>query len=140
MKHKPTATLAGLLTVLSVLAAIACGGEPRPPAPVAERELLERDWRMQDGVGTPRKPSTRAAAIARTLGRGDRLVAHLEAGGVALAELAGQWRRLRQEWRRLSDQPAALCFLGIPLQAGAPLCRRKPQPDPARPQRPLREH
>ena len=50
---------------------------------------LEEDWRKQDGIGTPRRPATFAAAIELTLDRGDRLIRDLQAEGVLRALLAG---------------------------------------------------
>jgi hypothetical protein len=70
--------------------------------PTVERTLIERDWRMQDGIGTEREPSTYLAAVERTLQRGDRLLADLRADGVALDEEAAPWQRLRIRWRELS--------------------------------------
>ncbi len=71
-------------------------------AAAGEQGAIERDWRMQDGIGTRRNPSTFAAAIERTLRRGDALLGDLLAGGVALQEAATQWQALRAEWKRLS--------------------------------------
>ena len=71
-----------------------------------EQALIEWDWRMQDGIGTQREPSTYAAAIERTLRRGDDVIADLRARGLALADEAGRWEKLRGEWRRLSRAQA----------------------------------
>jgi len=68
-----------------------------------EQALLEWDWRMQDGIGTPREPSTFAAAIERTLGRGDDLLADLQAAGTSLSAEASQWNQMRTEWKKLSE-------------------------------------
>ncbi len=77
--------------------------EPRFPPPVLpalrpaiEQTLVEWDWRMQDGIGTERSPSTYAAAIKRTLDRGDALLADLESAGVAVSEMAVSWQGLRE--------------------------------------------
>lgn len=59
--------------------------------PAVEQALIEWDWRMQDGIGTERMPSTYAAAIERTLDRGDALLADLRTAG----EAASQWKALR---------------------------------------------
>ena len=67
---------------------------------------IEDDWRRQDGIGTEREPSTCAAAIERTLARGDRLLAHLRRGGVRLDDLARDWEALRKEWTQRSADPA----------------------------------
>ena len=73
--------------------------------PVAEA-LVEWDWRMQDGIQTPRAPSTFAAAVGRTLKRGDELIRRLSAGGVSPVPAAGQWEQLRTRWKQLSAAPA----------------------------------
>jgi len=74
--------------------------------PIAEA-LIEWDWRMQDGIGTPRAPSTYATAVGRTLQRGDELIRRLSASGVSLGPRAAQWERLRARWKQLSAAPAA---------------------------------
>jgi len=71
----------------------------RPPI---ERALIEWDWRMQDGIGTPRAVVTYATAIERTLQRGDDLLADLQAGGLPLKVEALQWQALWCEWKKLS--------------------------------------
>jgi len=68
--------------------------------------LIEHDWRMQDGIRTPREPCTYAAAIARTLARGDRLVADLRRSGVMPAQLRREWASLRREWQQLAKDKA----------------------------------
>ena len=40
------------------------------PVSLTERELIEWDWRLQDGIGTRRAPSSHREAIGRTLRRG----------------------------------------------------------------------
>jgi hypothetical protein len=60
-----------------------------------EQAAIEHDWRMQDGIGTPRAPSTYSAAVERLLGRGDRLLADLQGAGVPLAAESAEWQRLR---------------------------------------------
>lgn len=71
----------------------------RPPV---EQLLIEWDWRMQDGIETPREPVGFQAAIERTLQRGDLLIADLQAGGTPLNEEAAGWQQLRTEWQALS--------------------------------------
>ncbi|MFC1805920.1 hypothetical protein ACFL09_02945 [Planctomycetota bacterium] len=73
--------------IVSLLAAVA----------LADPALVERDWRMRDGIGAEREARTHAQAIGPVLARGDRLVAHLQSQGVALGELTAQWRALRRE-------------------------------------------
>lgn len=82
-----------------------CGTGPppiQPPMrPAIERALIEWDWRMQDGIGTEREPSTFAAAIERTLKQGDLLLAHLEAQGIEGGRLALQWEAKRRQFESL---------------------------------------
>ncbi len=66
-----------------------------------EEALIEWDWRLQDGLGTPREPATLQAAIARTLERGDRLLADLRAAGVPLDAEAAKWQRFRSRLEEL---------------------------------------
>ncbi len=75
------------------------GPPPIMPAvrPATECALLEWDWRMQDGVETPRKPSTYAEAIERMTARGDQLIADLTAAGVDLRDERKQWQLLKGE-------------------------------------------
>jgi hypothetical protein len=73
-----------------------------PLRPAIEQALLEWDWRMQDGIGTPREPSTYAGAIERTLRRGDDLLADLRAAGVALEAETTRWQQLQSQWKQLS--------------------------------------
>ncbi|MFW6163692.1 MAG: TolB family protein, partial [Planctomycetota bacterium] len=84
-----------ILTIAMLLAAAA------PAAPA----LIERDWRMRDGIGTEREARSYPQAIEQTLARGDRLVAHLRSRGVELGVLGDEWEGLRGEWERLGRNP-----------------------------------
>lgn len=70
------------------------------PLPVIAEALIEWDWRMQDGIGTPREPRTYAQAF-------DRLIKNMEAGSIAPGPLAAlRARRLPDdapdaEWEAL---------------------------------------
>ena len=75
--------------------------------PADEQALIEHDWRMQDGIETPREPATYAAAVERTLARGDRLVADLQARGVALRDLGREWEAARRAWQDLAKDASA---------------------------------
>ena len=75
-----------------------------PLHPPIETALIEWDWRMQDGIGTERAPSTYAAAIERTLRRGDALIADLTASGVSLKAEAAEWERLRERAKAASSE------------------------------------
>ncbi|MBM4085912.1 MAG: hypothetical protein FJ272_14090, partial [Planctomycetes bacterium] len=67
--------------------------------PGIERALIEWDWRMQDGLGTERAPSSYLDAVERTLKRGDDLIRELQAVGVDLSREASEWEALRSEWQ-----------------------------------------
>ncbi len=64
-----------------------------------QQALIEWDWRLQDGIGTPRLPSTYSRAVELTLQRGEALLRDLADAGVALGPEGERWERLREEWR-----------------------------------------
>ncbi len=82
--------------------------DPGPPPnmptlrPAMERALVEWDWRMHDGIETPRNPSTYAEAVARMLRRGDAL---LSAGALSLED-ADRWRSFAAEAARREPNEA----------------------------------
>ena len=85
-----------------------CPPRELPPLrPPIEEALIEWDWRMQDGIGTERAPSTYAAAVQRTLDRGDRLIRDLAAAGVSPGDEAAQWEQLRRRWKDLAAATTA---------------------------------
>ena len=65
------------LSLLTALLATALFTAARPTE-VSDQQLLEEDWRKQDGLGTERAPSSYATAIALTLDRGDQLIHALQ--------------------------------------------------------------
>jgi len=69
--------------------------------PAIEEALIEWDWRMQDGLGTPRQPATFQAAIEQTLHRGGLLLADLAEAGVRLHEEAARWQACRSQLQEL---------------------------------------
>jgi len=77
------------------------------PRPTIEQELIEWDWRMQDGINTPREPRTWAEAIQKVLECGNALIQDLAASAVPIQDLAGQWEELRTEWQTLSTTDQA---------------------------------
>lgn len=85
------------------------GPPPSMPAlrPPIEEAVIEWDWRMQDGINTPRVPTGYADAIGQTLRRGEALLRDLQTGGVAVGELAEAWGKLRSEFQRLSADVGA---------------------------------
>jgi hypothetical protein len=65
------------------------------PHPAIADALVEWDWRMQDGIQTPREPRTYRQAIEKVASQTDALVAErLESRTLSLDE-ASAWRMLR---------------------------------------------
>ena len=79
---------------------------PAMRAPVVEA-LIEWDWRMQDGIETPRVPDTYAAAVAGTLKRGEELLLHLRKNSVCVKQHSAGWSELRVRFKRLSTESSA---------------------------------
>lgn len=73
-----------------------------PLRPSIEQELVEWDWRMQDGIGTDREPRTWEQAIQNVMQRGDHLLQDLAAAGNPLTDLTVRWEELRIERELLS--------------------------------------
>ena len=82
--------------------------EPCPPPehpalrPAVEQVLIEWDWRMQDGIGTPQVPATYAAAVERTFEQGDLLIKDLRIGGSQPVAETAEWETLRSRWNKLA--------------------------------------
>ena len=70
--------------------------------PAIERELIEWDWRMQDGIGTAREPRTWRQAIETIFQRGDRLIAHLSSTRFPSDKLTAQWDAARKRFLTMS--------------------------------------
>lgn len=68
-----------------------------------EQELIEWDWRMQDGIGTEREPRTWQQAIQKTLDRGDQLVRQLTSTGTDLGKLAPQWATVSHQFKKMAS-------------------------------------
>ncbi|HNQ88951.1 MAG TPA: hypothetical protein PKM73_10085 [Verrucomicrobiota bacterium] len=69
---------------------------PSPdPRPAIAEALVDWDWRMQDGIGTPREPRTYRAAIDRLLPRLDTLVEERRRLNTLKPEDAAAWQTLR---------------------------------------------
>ncbi|NLC55792.1 MAG: hypothetical protein GX774_03020 [Armatimonadetes bacterium] len=82
------------------------GAPPTTPelrAPL-RRALLEWDWKMQDGIGTERNPSSYQDALAQVLERGQRLIDDLRAHGhtARLGDRPARWAALKQEYADLA--------------------------------------
>lgn len=71
---------------------------PDPRASI-EQELIEWDWRMQDGIGTLREARGWSDAIRTVIERGDRLIQNLVDTGVPLQESRPRWEQLRAEYQ-----------------------------------------
>lgn len=70
--------------------------------PALEQQLIEWDWRLQDGIGTPRQPATWQTAVSRTLERGLRQADLLRRQGREVAPRVAQAEALQAEQTRLS--------------------------------------
>jgi len=77
---------------------------PKHPAfrTTMEQVLIEWDWRMQDGIGTPRDSVTYAAAIERMFERGDLLIEELHSRGHRIDSETAEWERLRSRCEKLA--------------------------------------
>ena len=73
---------------------------PRRTGAATEQEMIEQDWRKQDGIAVQRYPISCAEAIPRLFERGDALLRDLQLAQAALGELPRRWEDLRQEWQR----------------------------------------
>lgn len=71
--------------------------------PAIEQAMIEWDWRMQDGISTPRAASTYSAAVERTLGRGQALLRHRAGAGISSGNSAAEWEALSAEYRQRSS-------------------------------------
>jgi len=71
------------------------------PSALLERELIEWDWLMQDGIGAGQAPATYALATEKTLTRGDALLAELQAEGIAPDAHAATWNALHAQFDEL---------------------------------------
>ncbi len=72
-----------------------------------EKELIEWDWRLQDGIGTPRESTTWQDAIQATLTRADLLLQHLEQESARPLLLERRWMELRNAYELLSESATA---------------------------------
>lgn len=63
--------------------------------PAIVSALVEWDWRMQDGIQTPREPRTYSQAVEKLIRRTDRLVAERLNLGTLGAEQRAAWTTLR---------------------------------------------
>lgn len=115
-------------------------------SPLLEQELIEWDWRMQDGIGAGVVAGAFETAVEKTLARGDALLAELQAEDVALESHAAAWAALRTAfdelrtasatggdnrweglWRRVHDARRQMA-LANPLAATGPLLFVKQAP------------
>ncbi|HID21631.1 MAG TPA: hypothetical protein EYP14_04435, partial [Planctomycetaceae bacterium] len=72
-----------------------------------ERAMIEWDWRMQDGIGRPREPTSYQAAIRLTLARGDALLTDLQSRTSVPAKLRQRWQELHDRFDRLTKGRAS---------------------------------
>ncbi len=84
---------------------------PIQPAlrPSLEQAMIQWDWRMQDGIDTPRHPQSWADAVTTLLERGDLLIRNLQRADTISTEHVGQWQQLNRERQKLAtvDSPNA---------------------------------
>ena len=78
--------------------------------PAIEHQLVEWDWRMQDGIDTPREPRTWQQAIEHVMRQGDLLIQDLAAAGTSPTALSDAWRALGEERELLSSGANATDF------------------------------
>ena len=74
--------------------------------PAIAEALVEWDWRMQDGIQTPREPRSYRQAIEKLVRRTDALIAERSAAGTLSPAMASAWK--------------ALCPAGLPPADDAP--------------------
>ncbi|MBM3472704.1 MAG: hypothetical protein FJX75_05460 [Armatimonadetes bacterium] len=108
-----------------------------PLRPLMELALIEWDWRLQDGIDTPRAPSTYAEAIQRTLDRGDALLRDLGLQSAAWSALKAEFHAvgaasaptpsLEYLWRRVHWHKREIA-LANPLADAGPLVFAKQVP------------
>ncbi len=83
---------------------VACSPTLRPPL---QEALVEWDWRMQDGIGTPQEPRSYQQAIDSTLTSGSLLLDDLKAEGVEIANHAAAWSALAARRQAMQEDTAA---------------------------------
>lgn len=67
--------------------------------PALADALIEWDWRMQDGIQTPREPRTYAQAIEKLLRQTEALVAERQRAGTLGSRAAAAWAALHEAIR-----------------------------------------
>ena len=94
--------------VLEIPISFARGGRAKLPPPTlpplraaVEREMIEADWRMQDGIDTPREPVPYSRATYGVLGRTAALLRDLQSAGAGLATEERRLAALRRRWDEL---------------------------------------
>ena len=78
-----------------------------PLTPAIEQTLIEWDWRMQDGINTPKEPRTYAQATERIAPRVARLLDELKADGVDTAKYAAAFAKLTERQDTLKKKKHA---------------------------------
>ncbi len=97
----------------------ACPPPVLPPLRAGiEQALIEWDWRMQDGIHTPRHSVSYAEALKQIFARGNALIADLEQEGlVDQQSLArGRWKELLDQWNLLHAQYEKMAGSAQPLE------------------------
>ncbi len=70
--------------------------------PLIERQLIEWDWQMQDGIGTTKESRSWQQATEKILHCGDQLLVHLATKGVSLETLGARWEDIRKRHQAMS--------------------------------------
>ena len=105
---------------------VSCPPPKHPPfRPTMEQVLIEWDWRMQDGIGTPRDSVTYTAAIERMFERGDLLLDELDSRGHRFDAETAEWERLRSKRERLAADEEASEAVWEKLWRGVHQLRRR---------------
>ncbi len=105
--------MAGTQKLGTVFRVASCEGErfPLQSSPSFRRgigqALIEWDWRLQDGIDTPREARTFRQAVSHTIDRTGQLLEHLQQKGVDLAALSSEWKAAGKAWRLLEAKAAA---------------------------------
>ncbi len=69
--------------------------------------LVEWDWRMQDGIQTPREPRTFGQAMEKLIPQIDSMVAERVKSNTLTDNEVSAWRNLREETRSRKDGPSS---------------------------------
>lgn len=98
MEHRQSIKAVVVLMLLVLSARDRAAEHFAMPGDPAERAFIETDWRMQDGIDTPRQPATYSEAIVKAIDRGDRLIAGVDSKQDDLVALVSSWNQIKREF------------------------------------------